>query len=91
MSHDVAEADDANKSARVRVVFAANDHEAVDPADLDQREDGAERVLRVASDNALEIRGTLLQCLLDREVERLVSSETNKSLSLAWQQLLSSQ
>lgn len=82
MAHDVAEADDSNQAARVRIILAANDDETVNTADLDQREDGPKGVLRVASNDALEVGGTLLQSLLDREVQRLVGSKTNQCLAL---------
>lgn len=81
--HDVAQADDTDQTAGLRVVFAADNHQTVHPAHLDQRENGPERVLRVASDDSLEVWGTLLESLLNREVERLVRSKTNKSLSSA--------
>lgn len=83
MPHDVAQADDTDQAAGLRVVFAADNHQTVHSAHLDQREDGPERVLRVTSDDSLEVWGTLLEGLLNREVERLVRSKTNKSLSSA--------
>lgn len=90
MPHDVAQTDDTDKSARVWVILTADDHKAVNSANLDQREDGSERVLRVASDDALKVRRTLLQSLLDREVQRLVGSKADQGLMLACNKLRNS-
>ena len=43
-------------------------------SDFDQGEDGAERVLRRANDDAGEIERPLLERLSDGQVERLVRS-----------------
>lgn len=74
----------------MRVVLATDNHKTVNPANLDKRKDGAEGVLRVASDNALEIGRALLQSLLDCEVQRLVGSEADESLPLTPENLVNS-
>lgn len=59
MTHNVAQADHADKSSGLWVVRSSNYDQTVHAADLDQREDGAERILWAASDDSREIDRTL--------------------------------
>lgn len=82
MSHDVAQAYDTHQSARVSVICARNNDETMDTSNLDQRKDSSKRVVGVARYDTREIGSSLLECLRDCEVQRLVRAETYEGLEV---------
>lgn len=80
MAHDVTQTDNAHQSSWLRVIGAGYDYQTVNATNLDQREDGAKRIVRMASNHAGEVMGSLFEGLSNGKVEGLVCTKANEGL-----------